>query len=159
MKTRLTIPLLALVAVVAATATSATALASAGAKGPSTLVIRHQLRGCHTWSANGDAYKPNQAISLPRGGSLSVTNNDVMPHKLVETSGPAFAITRVKIGMGMGLKGTFPPAMLSRMGSTSRLTFSKPGVYKFTTKPGEDFMKGITTVGPDNVLRLTVTVR
>jgi hypothetical protein len=24
---------------------------------PATLTIRHQLRGCHTWSFNGGAYK------------------------------------------------------------------------------------------------------
>jgi len=60
--------------------------------------------------------------------------------------------------MGMGMKGTFPPAMLARMGSSSKVTFTKPGVYKFTTKVGEDYMSGVKTVGEDNVLRLTVTV-
>ena len=48
--------------------------------------------------------------------------------------------------------------MLARMGATSTITFSKPGVYRFTTKPGEDFMSGMKTVGEDNVLRLTVRV-
>jgi hypothetical protein len=28
----------------------------------------------------------------------------------------------------------------------------------FTTKPGEDYMSGFNTVGPDNVLKLTVKV-
>jgi plastocyanin len=149
------IPLLALLAVASAGATGATASAGGNA---STLVIRHQLQGCHSWSANGSAYKPNQAITLRRGASLSVTNNDVMPHKLVETSGPAVTFSRVKIGMEMGLKGTFAPAMLPRMGSSSKVTFTKPGVYKFTTKPGSDYMSGVKTVGEDNVLRLTVTV-
>ena len=27
----------------------------AAASGGSTLVIRHELKGCHAWSANGDA--------------------------------------------------------------------------------------------------------
>jgi plastocyanin len=130
----------------------------ASASGGSTLVIRHQLKGCHSWSANGDTYKPTQSITLHRGGSVTVTNNDVMSHKLVETSGPAVTIARVSVGMGMGMKGTFPPAMMPRMGSSSKVTFSKPGVYKFTTKPGEDFMSGVKTVGEDNVLKLTVTV-
>jgi plastocyanin len=149
------IPMLAMLAVASAGAMGASA--SAAGSG-STLVIRHQLHGCHSWSANGDGYKPSQSITLRRGGSLSVTNNDVMPHKLVETSGPAVTFTRLKIGMGMGLKGTFGPAMLAHMGSSSKITFSKPGVYKFTTKAGEDFMSGIKTIGEDNVLRLTVIV-
>jgi hypothetical protein len=29
----------------------------------------------------------------------------------------------------------------------------------FTTKPGEDYMEGIKTVGDDNVLKLTVRVK
>jgi plastocyanin len=159
MQTKITLPRLAVLAVAVAGSLGATSVASAGATGRSTIVIRHQLRGCHAWSANGDAFKAAQAITLRRGGAISVTNNDVMSHKLIETSGPAVTIKRLSTGMGMGLKGTFPPAMLSRMGSSSTLTFSKAGVYKFTTKPGEDFMAGIKTVGEDNVLRLTVTVR
>jgi hypothetical protein len=148
------IPMLAVLAVASAGALGA----SASAAGPgSTLVIRHQTHGCHSWSANGDAYKASQSITLRRGASLSVINNDVMPHKLVETSGPAVMITRLKMGSG-GLKGTFPPAMLAHMGASSKVTFAKAGVYKFTTKVGEDYIAGVKTTGEDNVLRLTVTV-
>ena len=153
MEIKSTIPLLALLVSAGALASGASAAGSG-----STLVIRHQLHGCHSWSANGDAYKATQAIKLHRGASLSVTNNDVMPHKLIETSGPAVMFTRGKTGTGMGLKGTFAPAMLPRMGSSSKVTFTKAGVYKFTTKAGEDYMTGVKTVGEDNVLRLTVTV-
>jgi hypothetical protein len=37
----------------------------------------------------------------------------------------------------------------------------KAGVYKFTTKAGEDYSwaSNMKTTGEDNVLRLTVTVR
>jgi hypothetical protein len=153
MRTTSTLPMLAVL--VSAGAMMAT---GASASGGSTLVIRHQVKGCHSWSANGDAYKATQAIKLQRGASLSVTNNDVMPHKLVETSGPAVKISRLAVGMGMGMKGTFPPAMMARMGSASKVTFTKPGVYKFTTKAGEDYMSGVKTTGEDSVLRLTVTV-
>jgi hypothetical protein len=48
--------------------------------------------------------------------------------------------------------------MLARMGAADRITFTKAGVYHFTTKAGEDYMKGIKTIGEDNVLRLTVRV-
>jgi hypothetical protein len=154
MKTR-TLPMLGLLAVVSA---GAMATGASAAGNSATIVIRHQVKGCHSWSANGDAYKPSQAIALHRGAAMSVTNNDVMPHKLVETSGPAVTITRLSSGTGMGMKGTFPPAMMAHMGSRTKVTFSKPGVYKFTTKVGEDYMSGVKTVGEDNVLRLTVTV-
>jgi plastocyanin len=153
MKIKSTIPMLALLVSAGAMATGASAAGSG-----STITIRHQTHGCHSWSANGDAYKATQAIKLHHGASLTVTNNDVMPHKLIETSGPSTKITRLSPGMGMGLKGTFPPAMLARMGSSSKVTFAKPGVYKFTTKVGEDYMSGVKTTGEDNVLKLTVTV-
>ena len=155
MKTKPTIPMLALLAVVSA---GAIASGASAAGHTSTLVIRHQLHGCHSWSANGDHYNARQAIKLTRGGSINVTNNDVMPHKLIETSGPAAVITRLEVGTGMGMKGMMPPAMLARMGSSSRMTFNKPGIYKFTTRAGEDYMSGVKTIGEDNVLKLVVTV-
>ncbi len=124
-----------------------------------TLLIRHQLRGCHTWSVNGGPFAASQTVLLRRGGWITVTNNDVMPHKLVETSGPAIQITNVKTSMmGMGLRGHFAPGTMAHMGATTKVTFSRAGVYRFTTKPGEDYIPGIKTIGEDNVLRLTVTV-
>ena len=153
MKITSALPTLALLA--AAGVLSAGAAAAAGG---STLVIRHQLKGCHSWSANGDAYKASQTLKVQRGASLTITNNDVMPHKLIETSGPAVRYTRVPSTMGMGLKGTFPPSMMARMGSRTKVTFSKAGTYTFTTKVGEDFMSGVKTIGEDNVLKLTVNV-
>ena len=46
------------------------------------------------------------------------------------------------------------------MGASLKVTFTQPGVYHFTTKPGEDYpgMNGMKTIGEDNVLRLTVVV-
>jgi plastocyanin len=148
-----TTPLLALLALAGVLAAVAPA-----ASNQASLVIRHQTRGCHSWSLNGGAYTPSQTIVLTRGGSVSVTNNDVMPHQLVKTSGPAVTISRLSSGMGMG-KRSSSPAMLARMGAAAKLTFTKAGLYHFTTKPSEDYMKGIKTVGADNVLRLTVRVK
>lgn len=156
MRIKRTTPLVALLAL-AGTLTSVAPAASSHAS----LVIRHQTRGCHAWSLNGGPYRPSQTIVLDRGGSVTVTDNDVMSHKLVETSGRAVRYTRLSAGMGgaMALKATFPPAMLARMGAATKITLTEPGVYHFTTKPGEDYMQGIKTVGPDNVLRLTVRVK
>ena len=109
-----------------------------------TIMIRHQMRGCHTWSVNGGVYRATLSTSLARGGTITFTNMDVMPHKLVKTSGPAIHFAG-------------KPNM-NHMSATVKVTFSKAGVYKFTTKPGEDYMKGMKTIGEDNVLRLTVRV-
>jgi len=111
MKTKSAVPMLA--ALVSAGAIIAT---GASASGGSTLVIRHQLKGCHSWSANGDSYKPTQAIKLQHGASLSVINNDVMPHKLVLTSGPALHISHATLG---------------HMGASLKVALTKPGTYHF----------------------------
>jgi plastocyanin len=150
-RTILLLTLLVLAGLFAAFAPAASSKAS--------LVIRHQTRGCHAWSLNGGAYRATQTLALSRGGSLSITNNDVMPHQMIKTSGPAVTYTRLANSGMIGLKGTFPPGMLAHMGSSSKITFAKAGVYHFTTKPGEDYMKGIKTVGEDNVLKLTVRVK
>src|ERR671923_2582690 len=50
------------------------------------LLIRHQMQGCHSWSFNGGVFKPTQALTLGVKGTLKITNNDMMPHTLVQTS-------------------------------------------------------------------------
>jgi plastocyanin len=107
------------------------------------LTIRHQLRGCHSWSFNNGPYKPSLKIKVAAGTTLTVTDNDMMPHRLIQLAGPKLHLVS--------------PAM-NHMGATAKVTFLKKGIYRFGTKPGEDYMKGIKTIGPDNVLRLTVTV-
>jgi plastocyanin len=73
-------------------------------------------------------------------------NMDVMPHKLLKTSGPA-------------IRFAGKPNM-NHMNATVKVTFSKAGVYGLVTKAGEDYpgMDGMKTIGEDNVLRLTVRV-
>ena len=133
---------LALVGSLAAGGFAATAKAPKSAK----VNIRHQMRGCHTWSVNGGKYSAKLSTSLARGGTIVFTNNDVMPHKLVKTSGPAIHF----VGK---------PNM-NHMSASVKIAFSKAGVYKLTTKAGEDYpyMKGMKTIGEDNVLSLTVKV-
>ena len=133
---------LALVASLAAGGFAATTKAPKRA----TIMIRHQVRGCHAWSVNGSAYRATLSTSLARGGAITFMNMDVMPHKLVKSSGPAIHL----VGK---------PTM-NHMSATVKVTFSKPGVYKLTTKAGEDYpnMGEMKTVGEDNVLRLTVRV-
>ena len=108
-----------------------------------TLTIRHQMRGCHAWSFDGGAYKASLKIKLARGTTLKVLDNDVMPHKLIQLAGPNARLVA--------------PAM-NHMSAQAKVTFAKKGTYTFKTKAGEDYMKGMKTVGADNVLRLTVVV-
>jgi hypothetical protein len=118
--------------------------AAAAPAGHLSLVIRHQLRGCHSWAVNGGAFDAQQAVALRRGGSITITNNDVMPHRLMEKSGPTARLSG--------------PPLMGHMGAMVKLTFPRPGSYRFTTKAGEDYVRGIKTIGEDNVLLLTVTV-
>jgi hypothetical protein len=138
----------------------AIALPATAAPGGASLVIRHQVRGCHSWSLNRGAWKATQHIRLAKGASLVVTNNDVMFHELIKTSGPAVVYKLVKTGMPM--KGTvklpWAPGLMGRPGATLKVTFPKAGVYRLTTKFGEDYMPMGETVGEDNVLHAIVTV-
>ena len=129
-----------------AAASGALFVATASAHGTAaTLTIRHQVHGCHSWSFNNGAYKPALTVRLSRGATLTIRNNDVMPHKLVRTSGPAVKVSTPR---------------MSKMGATAHVQFTKAGVYKFTTKAGEDYSWAahMKTTGEDNVLRLTVSV-
>jgi len=109
-----------------------------------TVTIRHQVRGCHNWAVNGGAYRPAQQIRLARGGTVTFVNNDVMPQKLVQKSGPAVRY--------IGKPNMNHPA------APVKVVLKRAGVYRFTTKVGEDYIKGVKTIGEDNVLTLKVVV-
>lgn len=115
--------------------------------GPSTktLTISHQMRGCHTWAIAGGRSAATQRLTLEEGSTLRVIDNDVMPHRLVQTSGRHVSIVRAQMG---------------RIGARAIVRFNDSGVYKFTTKAGEDYprFQHMKTVGEDYTLRLTVTV-
>jgi hypothetical protein len=99
---------LALVASLAAGGFAATTKAPKSAK----IMIRHQVRGCHTWSVNGGKYAATISTRLARGGTIVFTNNDVMPHKLVETSGPAIHF--------------FGKPNMNHMSASLKVQFAKP---------------------------------
>lgn len=129
---------------VAAAVLAVAAPASSHENGPM-LIIRHQMRGCHAWSLNGGPYKVSQTAWLKRGVHLEIGDNDVMPHKFKQLAGP-----RVSWPEG---------SSMNSLGAMVEVRFPKAGVYRFTTKPGEDYTKGIRTLGEDNVLKLKVIVR
>ncbi len=75
---------------------------------------------------------------------LTIVNQDLDFHKLVQTAGPAVRLS------GRALH------MLDR----ERAVFSKPGVYRLRTRKFEaPMMHDIETTGPDWLLTLLVRVR
>ena len=129
---------LALGAIVATTAFAATPRHAA-------ITIRHEMKGCHSWALGHGAPVSHLATTLAAGGSITFTDNDVMSHQLIMKSGPAKVLAGVHV--------------MSHIGATAKVTFPRAGTYRFTTKAGEDYTKGIKTVGEDHILTLTVTVR
>jgi hypothetical protein len=109
-----------------------------------TIVIRHQYRGCHTWGVEGGRFAARLTIHLDGDTPVLIANRDVMPHRLIQLSGPKVALTGSPY-----MNGPW---------SAVELRFPKHGVYRFTTRAGEDYMAGVKTLGKDNVLRLNVVV-
>ena len=118
--------------------------APAGAGSTAQIVIRHQMKGCHAWAVDNQAYRATQHVTVARSTTFTLVNNDVMPHTLIQLAGPKVA---------------FGHALLNHMGASTKFTLSKPGTYRFGTKAGEDY-KGMAmkTIGEDNVLRLIIVV-
>jgi plastocyanin len=133
------------IAALALGVTAAIFVSSASAHAPKTVTIRHQMRGCHSWSFANGPYKATLKIHVDRDTALVFVNTDVMPHKLVQVAGAK--VTLVKPNM-------------NHMSARTSVTFPKAGVYRFMTKAGEDYpmMGELKTIGEDNVLRLTVVV-
>jgi hypothetical protein len=132
------------------------AVTASAAAGP-TLVIRHQVRGCHSWSLNGGPYKAATTLHVRRGTTLKVVDNDIMPHLLVQTGGPKAVLRKVPSSTAdvkTPLRGS---GLMAHLGASVTVRFPKAGVYRFTTKAGEDYVEA-KTIGEDNVLRLTVVV-
>jgi hypothetical protein len=123
-----------------ALAVAGTALA---APNNATITIKHQTRGCHSWSLDGKTWRASQSITLVRGAVLTVVDNDVMPHKLIQLHGPKAVLTG---------------ASMKHMSASAHVGLPVKGTYVFTTKAGEDYMNGVKTVGEDNVLKLVVKV-
>jgi hypothetical protein len=110
------------------------------------VVIRHQVHGCHTWSLADGAFKAAQVGRIARGGTITIVNNDVMPQKFFKKTGPA-------------VRFSGNPAM-NHVGAAVKVTFLKAGVYTFATTAGEDYSyaKNAATTGEDNNLTLKIVV-
>src|SRR2546428_10587029 len=81
--------------------------AAATAAGTITITISHEMRGCHAWAINNGSVRPSLAVKVKAGTVLKFVNNDVMPHKLVQTAGPKLRLGRANmnhIGASMSVK-------------------------------------------------------
>jgi hypothetical protein len=105
------------------------------------VAIVHVQKGCHVWSV-GALKTASLTLSLHRGDRLTVLNQDLDMHKLVQVSGPS-----TNAGAFM------------MMNQRVALRFTKAGLYRFHTRVAD--MRGmpeVKTIGPDNKLVLTVRV-
>jgi len=129
---------------VAAGVLAAVFVASASARPAADIVIRHQMKGCHAWAVGSEAFRASQKVTVVRGTTFTLVNNDVMSHTLLQVAGPKLSLTK---------------ALMNHVGAKTTFTVAKSGTYRFKTKAGEDY-KGMEmkTIGEDNVLRLTVVV-
>lgn len=150
---------LALLTLAAGIALALAAVASSRPAGSALLLIRHQTAHCHAWSLDGGAFTASQAVTLRAGSTLTVIDQDVMPHRLVQLSGPRVTMRNGTTMPMMGGYVTATPGLMGHMGARTTVQFAHPGVYRFRTHAGEDYFVGVRTTGDDNVLTLTVTVR
>ena len=165
--------LLAVVGLVAA------ALASAGqtfvpAAVGHQLEIRFEPIGCHSWSVDHGSFKAEQTVQVRTGQSIVVTNHDVCPHTLVETSGAPISIESLapttppkhvtvvghtEIASSENAVRAGGPGVMAAANARTAATFYQPGNYVLVTREGETTLPGDwTTVGPDNQLVLHVQV-
>jgi plastocyanin len=126
--------------VLAGLALAAALAGGAAAKNPQLWIV-HVQKGCHVWS-NGTQQAATMQLALRRGTTLTIVNQDIDMHQLVQLAGPRLAVAGKVLMMHPVL-----------------IRFTKAGVYRFTTKPREMAgMPDAKTTGPDNILRLTVRV-
>lgn len=127
---------------VAPMAMSGTMGVTGPASGMTKLTIQHVQRGCHVWS-NGSRQAASMRLNMRRGARVQIIDQDIDPHGLVQLAGPKLRIT----GHMM-------------MGQRQTITFKQPGLYRLKNKVVEmGPMMDVNTIGPDNTLRLTVSVR
>jgi hypothetical protein len=70
------------------------------AKGSAELTIVHIVNGCHNWT-DGKTIAEKAYVTLQRGGRLTILNQDVDIHKLVQFAGP-----RIATGTAMAMNAT-----------------------------------------------------
>jgi hypothetical protein len=134
---------LALGLVVAAAAV-AVPLGTAAAASPTfRLTIVHTVQGCHVWLTT-KVLGRSARITLKRGTRLEIRPTCPMDFDFAQTAGP-----RLALGNPRTLRGT-----------TRTIVFARKGVYRLRVRNVQTPEEvGLQTLGPTNVLTLTVVVR
>ncbi len=119
-------------------------LGTAAAASPTVrLSILHTVHGCHVWVST-KVLGPATKITVKPGTRLVIRPNCPMDFDFAQVAGP-----RLALGDPRTVRGT-----------ARTIVFSKRGVYRIAVRnvqtPAE---VGLQTLGPDNVLTLTVVVR
>lgn len=109
-----------------------------------TLTIQHVQEGCHIWS-DGQRQAAAMRLRMAEGGVLSLVNNDIDAHRLVQLAGPTVALGSTMM-----------------MGGRMAVVFPQAGLYRLRTETveveGVEEMMEVETEGPDNVLQLEIEV-
>ena len=108
------------------------------------LTIVHVVQGCHSWgTALSQPLGPSRTVTVKRGTALQIRVNCPMSFDLVQTAGPALALGAPRM----------------QPGTSRTIVFAKRGVYRLqATNVESSEQMGMTTIGADNTLVLTVRV-
>ena len=104
--------------------------------------IVHHFRGCHVWWRN-EARGASTTIRIKRGTRVEIRVSCPMDFEFRQLAGPRLAL---------GTRRTVA-------GTARTIVFRKPGRYVLRAKNLQSSEeRGLETLGPDNLLRLTVIV-
>jgi hypothetical protein len=109
------------------------------------LAIVHVVQGCHVWgTVDSQPLGPTHTIVLKRGAHLQIRINCPMSFDFSQLSGP-----KLQLGSPRTYAGT-----------ARTIVFVRAGLYRLQAVNVESSAQmGMTTLGPDNTLVLTVRVR
>lgn len=109
------------------------------------MAIVHVVQGCHVWgTVDSQPLGPTRTVVLSRGQRLQIRINCPMSFDFSQVAGPKLAL---------GPARTYA-------GTVRTIVFARAGVYKLKAVNVESSAQmGMSTLGPDNTLLLTVKVR
>jgi hypothetical protein len=109
------------------------------------LAIVHVVQGCHVWgTVDSQPLGPTRTIVVKRGTRLQIRVSCPMDFSFRQTAGPRLALGDP----------------VTHTGTVRTIVFRKRGLYRLravSLQTSEEM--GLQTLGPDNVLKLTVRVR
>ena len=108
------------------------------------LAIVHTVHGCHVWQAGTRGLGAATKLTMRRGDKLELRVTCPMDFTLTQVRGPRLAIA--------------DPTL--RRGTVRSITFRLRGTYVLrATNVQSSEQVGLQTLGPDNGLTLTISVR